>query len=110
MVLAGSYVINLDGSVCLRSLERKQKAAVWGDRLQEQQLAPESKKGRGESGLSEWLSEGTQVQPKFQKIGNYALFCMLFIIFDLPQDPGLVSHLDFRRKILFKHSFLIPDI
>ena len=47
MVLAGSHVINLDGSVCLRSLERKQKAAVWGgDRLQEQQLAPESKKGR----------------------------------------------------------------
>ena len=49
MVLANSCVINLASSVCLRSLERKQKAArpaVWGERLQEQQLAPESKKGR----------------------------------------------------------------
>ena len=46
MVLVVSHRTNLSSSVCLRSLERKQKATVWGgDRLQEQQLAQESKKG-----------------------------------------------------------------
>ena len=53
MVLVVSHRTNLGSSVCLRSLERKQKAVVvvwgWGDRLQEQQLAPHRKVRRGET-------------------------------------------------------------